>query len=77
MDLKMRDMDGLEATRIIKSRHPGLPVIAQTAHALAGDKKKAMDAGCDDYLTKPIHKAELKEKLARFGLVSNGITGKD
>ncbi|MFW5756781.1 MAG: response regulator [Tangfeifania sp.] len=65
MDLKMPVMDGYEATREIKKMNKDLPVIAQTAYALAGDSQKALDAGCDDYVTKPISKEELLDKVER------------
>ncbi|MCF8366665.1 MAG: response regulator, partial [Bacteroidales bacterium] len=68
MDVKMPDMDGLKATRIIKNLRPKLPIIAQTAHALAGDQQKTLEAGCDDYLSKPIHKSELVNMLKKFGI---------
>lgn len=59
MDIKMPEMDGLEATRQIKSFRPGLPIIAVTAHALSGDKEIALMAGCDGYISKPIIKDQL------------------
>jgi len=65
MDLKMPVMDGYEATREIKKMNKDVPVIAQTAYALAGDSQKALDAGCDDYVTKPINKEELLDKVER------------
>jgi CheY-like chemotaxis protein len=65
MDLKMPVMDGYEATREIKKSHPGIPIIAQTAYALSGDNQKAIEAGCDDYVTKPINKEELLDKIER------------
>ncbi len=54
MDIRMPWMDGLEATKIIRSFKPSLPVIAQTAYALAGDHETARKAGCNRFITKPI-----------------------
>jgi CheY-like chemotaxis protein len=66
MDLMMPVMNGYEATRQIKQLHSNLPVIAQTAYAMTEDRKKANDAGCDDFIAKPIDKEELLEKIERF-----------
>lgn len=66
MDLKMPVMNGYDATREIKKMNKDLPVIAQTAYALTGDSQKALDAGCDDYVTKPINKKELLDKIERI-----------
>lgn len=63
MDIKMPHMNGLEATRKIREFNPSVPIIAQTAYALIGDREKALEAGCNDYITKPIIIEELKEKL--------------
>ncbi|MFC2115914.1 ATP-binding protein [Bacteroidota bacterium] len=63
MDMKLPIMDGYEATRKIKEINPFIPVIAQSAFAMSGDKQKAIDAGCDDYLPKPIDLKKLKEFL--------------
>lgn len=63
MDLKMPGMDGYEATRLIKRLFPELPVVAQTAYAIMGDREKALDAGCDEYLSKPIMKERLHETV--------------
>jgi len=66
MDLKMPVMDGLEATRQIKKFKPKLPVIAVTGYALKGDREIAIKAGCDDYLTKPVKKDTLIDKIRLF-----------
>ena len=66
MDIKIPVMNGYEATREIKTFAPTLPVIALTAYAQSGDKKKALDAGCDDYLTKPVSKELLMDKIKKF-----------
>lgn len=63
MDINMLVMNGYEATMKIKKFRPDLPIIAQTAYALAGDREKSIDAGCDDYITKPINKEELFKKI--------------
>ena len=54
MDIMMPELDGYEATRMIKSSHREIPVIAQTAYAMAGDKERMQEAGCDDYVSKPL-----------------------
>ena len=54
MDIKMPVMDGLEATAKIKEKHPELPIIALTANAFDSDRQLAMEAGCDDFLSKPV-----------------------
>lgn len=65
MDLKMPEMDGFIATKEIKLIHPNLPIIAQTAYALVGDKEKAIEAGCDFYISKPIDHRKLKEVIEK------------
>ncbi|MCX6268637.1 MAG: response regulator [Bacteroidetes bacterium] len=75
MDLKMPVMDGFEATRNIKAFNPHLPVIALTAYALGGDEKRVLEAGFDDYLTKPLKKELLMRKLIQYGITgSSNIT---
>jgi CheY-like chemotaxis protein len=66
MDLKMPVMDGFEATKRIKSLHPGIPVIALTAYAHQGEREAAFLAGCDDYLTKPVNYKTLMSTLGKF-----------
>ena len=61
MDIQLPEMDGFEATKLIKKMNSHLPVIAQTAYAMAGDKEKMKKAGCDDYIPKPL---DLKQVLA-------------
>ena len=68
MDLKMPVMDGFEATRRIKSFKPDLPIIAITAYAMSGDEQRAFDAGCDDYLAKPLKKEDFLKKLQVYNI---------
>lgn len=66
MDMSLPEIDGWEATRRIKADPAvsAIPVIALTAHAMAGDREQALAAGCDDYDTKPIELPRLLEKIA-------------
>jgi PAS domain S-box-containing protein len=66
MDLKMPVLNGLEATRQIKEIRPGLPVIAQTAFASPIDEQRSMEAGCDDFMAKPIDRNLLIEKINKY-----------
>jgi PAS domain S-box-containing protein len=68
MDLKLPEMSGFEATRQIKAMRTNLPVIAITAFAMSGDESKAMEAGCDDYISKPVSKEMLFKKIEKMGL---------
>jgi two-component system, cell cycle response regulator DivK len=68
MDMSLPIIDGWEATRQLKANPAtqAIPVIALTAHAMAGDRQKALDAGCDDYDTKPVNLASLLEKMEQL-----------
>ena len=66
MDIKLPLVDGYEATRQIRNFNKKVPIIAQTAFALAGEKEKSKNAGCDDYLAKPLRINELLEKMSFF-----------
>jgi CheY-like chemotaxis protein len=68
MDLSLPVLDGWEATRKIKTipELAGVPVVALTAHAMEGDEQKALDAGCDAYLAKPISPKQLVAEVGRF-----------
>ncbi len=68
MDMQMPVMDGLEATRLIRAKQPGrrVPIVAMTANAMQGDRERCIEAGMDEYLSKPIKAAELQAMLERF-----------
>ncbi len=66
MDIKMPGMSGLEATMKIKQIKPEIPIIIQTAYAMQNDEKECIEAGCDDYIAKPIKKEKLFSILAKW-----------
>lgn len=68
MDMSLPELDGWEATRTLKAdpKLRCIPVIGLSAHAMNGDQQKALEAGCDDYLTKPLDDDLLMEKLNFF-----------
>lgn len=66
MDLKMPIMNGFDATKIIKNLCPNLPIVAQTAYTSVEDKEKALSAGCNDFITKPIDKDILSEMINKY-----------
>jgi hypothetical protein len=66
MDIKMPVMNGIEATHLIKSFRNDLPIIAVTAHAQSGDEFKIEEAGCDDYISKPINKKRLLSLIQKY-----------
>lgn len=66
MDIRMPIMNGLEATGIIKSIRKEVPIIAQTAYAMDGDRIRSLEAGCDDYVSKPIDLKSFVELIAKY-----------
>ncbi len=63
MDLNMPIMDGYEAMRIIKSTHPAIPIIAQTAYTMNNDRHRCLKAGFNDYIAKPINRVALYQMV--------------
>ena len=81
MDMSLPEIDGWEATRRLKA-NPGLlhiPVIGLSAHAMSGDAERALQAGCDDYLTKPVNEdllfAKIKRLVGELSRNPNGSSG--
>lgn len=68
MDLNMPVMDGYEAMRIIKTRHPAIPIIAQTAYTMNNDRHRCLQAGFNDYIAKPIN------RLALYRMVNENLS---
>ncbi|MBN2614378.1 MAG: response regulator [Bacteroidales bacterium] len=66
MDIKMPEMNGIEATKLIREKHPLLPIVAQTAYARVEDKEAALAAGCNEYLSKPFRKDHFYEMMAHY-----------
>lgn len=68
MDLSLPKMDGWTATGLIKGQNnlSHIPIIALTAHAMVGDRERALEAGCNDYISKPIDLRELANKLQQY-----------
>ena len=66
MDLKMPVLDGLEATRQIKAVMPNLPIIALTANAFDSDRQSAFDAGCDNFMSKPVSAEKCLKMIADY-----------
>ena len=66
MDISLPIMDGYEATREIRRTMPSIPIVGLSAHAMQGDEVRAKDAGCNDYLTKPVDEDLLMKKLKEY-----------
>jgi PAS domain S-box-containing protein len=66
MDIKLPDMSGYDVTMELKKIKPSVHIIAQTAYAMAGDREKALESGCDEYLAKPIRQEELLELIMKY-----------
>lgn len=74
MDIRLPKLSGYVATQTIKSFKPEIPIIAQTAYAMSGEKQKCFDAGCDGYLAKPIKPNELLNQISKYIGHSGGDT---
>jgi CheY-like chemotaxis protein len=66
MDIKMPGMTGLDATRCIREFNQYVPIIAQTAYSLTGDRESVIEAGCTDYISKPINRRELQNMVKKY-----------
>lgn len=66
MDIQLPEMDGYEATRLIRKFNTSVVIIAQTAYALIGDKEKSLEVGCTDYISKPIKRENLYELMQKY-----------
>jgi PAS domain S-box-containing protein len=71
MDIKMPGMDGYEATKTLKELRSNLPIIAQTAYAFTSDKQKALQSGCDEYISKPIDSKQLLALISKHLIEGN------
>lgn len=66
MDIKMPEMDGLEATRKIRGFNRSIPIIALTAYAMSDDREISLQAGCNEYISKPVRKSRIFSVLSRY-----------
>lgn len=66
MDVHLPEMSGYQATKQIREFNKDIIIIAQTAYGLTGDKEKALEAGCNDYISKPIEKVEMVKLIEKY-----------
>ena len=71
MDIRMPDLDGYDATKKIRQFNNNVVIVAQTAYGLIGDKEKALEVGCNDYLVKPINKSDLIAVIYKYFYIDN------
>ena len=66
MDIQLPELNGYDATKLIRKKNPTVPIIAQTAYAFAGEKEKIINSGCNDYITKPIKPKTLMDTINKY-----------
>jgi CheY-like chemotaxis protein len=66
MDIKMPELDGLETVKEIRKKDTNIPIIAQTAFAMENDEIQSIEAGCNNYISKPIRKEKLLQLMKRY-----------
>ena len=66
MDIKLPGIDGYEATRRIREKNKVIPIIANTAYAMSGDREKSIEAGCTDYISKPTDRMQLLDLISKY-----------
>jgi len=71
MDIQMPNVNGYEATKTLRKKQVQTPIIALTAYVMKADRQKCLDAGCDDYIAKPIDRKILLKKVRKYLAVEN------